>query len=182
MKKRFLSILCLILLINMTLSSCDPETTTVDTSNNTQQEEQPTEDKSQEEPKEEPKDSSELTDNSFKTDDFILTIGEIDKDFKEEYMEVEDGLRVVKIPLSYENLTSTEAMIDGLNAKADKKMLDEYYGMSDDLFTFEQVLAETIKEGAVYYKVPKETTEIILVYEYNWLSDKKVEFKIDVGI
>lgn len=129
----------------------------------------------------EKKEDYELNNTLFKNNDFSLTLGKIEPNFKEEYMTLEEGQRVVRIPVTFQNLSSVDMVTDSFKAKVDNKMVKEYYG-SDDIVICEELLSGTTKDGAVYYEVPNNATEMILVYDYGFWTDKKVEFKIDITL
>jgi hypothetical protein len=123
----------------------------------------------------------ELTNNLFKTKDFSITIGEINPNYTEEYMSLAEGVRVVEIPITIENLSDSDIFTDSFNAKVDNKMVKKYYGGNKESLVLEKLLKGTSKDGGVYFEVPNESTELILVYDYGFWVDKKVEFVIDIS-
>lgn len=121
-----------------------------------------------------------LTNTEFKNKDFELILGEINSNYKEKYMSIKEGFRVVKIPVTVKNLSSTDMFTDSFKAKSENKMLDDYYSSNDDSLVLKELLAGTSIEGAVYFEVPTDTKELTLVYDYGFWTDKKVEFKINL--
>ena len=129
----------------------------------------------------EKKEDYDLTNDLFKNNDFSLKLGKIEPNFKEKYMSLKEGQRVVRIPVTFENLSTVDMYTDSFKAKVDNQMVEEYYS-SDDTIICEELLSGTKKVGAVYYKIPNNSTTMILVYDYGFWTDKKVEFKIDVTL
>lgn len=121
-----------------------------------------------------------MTDTSFENSDFSLNLGTIDPNYQEEYMDLKENMRVVQIPVTFKNLTKKDMLVDSFNAKSENKMMDEYYSMGDDVIAFESLLSGTTLDGMIYYEVPKDSKELILVYDYGLFTEKKIEFKLDV--
>lgn len=123
----------------------------------------------------------ELTNTKFKNSDFSLTLGDIETNYREEYMDLKQGFRVVKIPVTFENLSNTDMYTDDFKAKVNNEMMEEYLS-PDDALICEELLSGTKKSASIYYKVPSDSTELILVYDYGFWTDKKVEFKLDITL
>ena len=122
----------------------------------------------------------ELTNKLFKNKDFSIIIGEINPNYTSKYMSVDEGFRVVEIPITFENLSDSDLLTDSFSAKVDNKMVEPYYGGDKESLVLEKLLAGTSKKGGVYFEAPIESTELILVYDYGFWTDKKVEFTLDI--
>jgi hypothetical protein len=123
------------------------------------------------------------TENMFENKDFILKILKVNKNFKKQYMSIENkGYRVVSIDIEIENLKDDDIFTETFECKLDNGYTATQNFYSDKTLISEKVLSGTKYQGSIAFEVPPESKKITLIYDYGFWNNKKIEFNIDVGL
>lgn len=94
-----------------------------------------------------------------------------------QYSAPKAGNKVIRLEFEFENISNNDVFLDSFECYADSEKCESYY-YADDMKnpTLESLSKGKKFKSIIYYEVPKNAEEIILEYETNYWSDKKVEF------
>lgn len=93
------------------------------------------------------------------------------------YASVKDGYKVIRAEFEFENLSTSDNYVSSydFDCYADGYDCESFYSADD--YGFSATLSTGKKtKGAVYFEVPKDATSIVLEYELNIWTDKRIEF------
>lgn len=93
------------------------------------------------------------------------------------YANVKDGYKVIRAEFEFENLSTSDNYVSNFSFDCYADGYDcESFWLVDD-YGFSATLPTGKKtKGAVYFEVPKDATSIVLEYELNIWTDKRIEF------
>lgn len=96
------------------------------------------------------------------------------------YSGVKGENKIIRLTFEAENLKKSDLYITSYDFEcyADGYSVDSFIWAKDN-----DILSATLSpgkktKGSVYFEVPKESNEIIVEYEVDWLSNKKIIFKV----
>lgn len=96
------------------------------------------------------------------------------------YSGPKEGNKIIRLTFNVENLKGSDLYISSWDFKcyADGYSVDDFIWAKDS-DTLSATLSSGKKtKGSVYFEVPKDANEIVVEYEVDWLSDKKIGFKV----
>lgn len=97
------------------------------------------------------------------------------------YATVKNGYKVIKAEFEFENLSSSDQYVSAyeFDCYADGYDCENFWSTDDSTFSANLSSGKKTK-GTVYFEVPKDAEKIILEYELNMWSNKKVEFIVKI--
>lgn len=106
-----------------------------------------------------------------------------DADFQDYsyYAEIKDGYKVVKAVFDFENISSTDVILEGFDCYADGVKCESFYFVDD----YSNPILTSISAGrklndaTVYYEVPADAESIELEYEANMWTGEKYIFIVE---
>ena len=93
------------------------------------------------------------------------------------YTAPQAGNKVIRVEFEFENISKSDVYLDGFECYADQEKCEEYFYAED----YKNSLLESLSIGkktkaVLYYEVPENAKKIVLEYEADYWSNKKVEF------
>lgn len=93
------------------------------------------------------------------------------------YSKPKSGNKIIRVEFGFENISDSDIILSNFECYADGEKSDEYYYAKDYKNSTLENLSKGKKMTAVlYYEVPKNAKSIVLEYETNFWTDRKVEF------
>ena len=94
-----------------------------------------------------------------------------------DYTTPKSGNKVIRVEFSFENTSTSDIYLNGLDCYADGEKCENYYSADDYKSpTLEGLSSGKKAKAIVYYEVPENAESIIIEYETSaWTSDK-IEF------
>ena len=94
-----------------------------------------------------------------------------------QYSSPKDGNKVIRAEISFENILDSDVSLNNIECYADGEKCEGFFSADD----FKAPTLESISSGKkfksiVYYEVPENAESIILEYETDLWSNKKIEF------
>lgn len=95
-----------------------------------------------------------------------------------EYADVRDGYKIIQAVFDFENISSNDVSLNGIDCYADGVKCESFFSVDD----YSSPTLETISAGrklinaTVYFEVPEESKEIELEYEPDFWDDEKYIF------
>lgn len=124
-------------------------------------------------------DTQQIKVGSSVTDDELkITFKSCNADFKKyhKYADIKKGCKVIQATFTFENISSSDVLLDNFECYADGDKCEEFYSVDDySSPTLETVSPNRKLTSIVYYQVPKDAKEIEIEYERNsWTSEKYI--------
>lgn len=121
--------------------------------------------------------------SSVSNDELKISYKSCNPDFKNysKYADIKSGYKVIEATFDFENISTTDIILEGFECYADGVKCEEFYSV-DDYFSpvLESVSAgRKLANCAVYYEVPKNTEIIELEYEADYWSGEKYIFIVE---
>ncbi len=116
----------------------------------------------------------------IKTNDTKITfVSAQDYTSYKSYSAPKTGNKVVRAEFTFENISTSDIYLSNLECYADGEKCESYYYADD----YKSPTLESLSKGKrvkviVYYEVPTNAKNIVLEYESNVWTNKKIEFKI----
>ena len=87
------------------------------------------------------------------------------------------GNKIIRVEFEFENISNSDVYLEGFECYADQEKCEEYFYAED----YKNSLLESLSTGkktkaVLYYEVPENAEKIVLEYETDYWTDKKVEF------
>lgn len=94
-----------------------------------------------------------------------------------QYSKPKEGNKVIRAEIGFENISSSDVSLNNIECYADGEKCEAFYSAED----YKSPTLESISSGKkfksiIYYEVPENAESIILEYETDLWSSKKVEF------
>ncbi|MBQ7296260.1 MAG: DUF4352 domain-containing protein [Clostridia bacterium] len=129
-------------------------------------------------------DTKEITVGSSVTNDEVkISYKTCNADFKKysSYADVKSGYKVIEAVFDFENISSTDIILEGFDCYADGVKCEEFYSVDDySSPTLESVSAgRKLTDAKVYFEVPKDAELIELEYEADYWSGEKYIFIVE---
>lgn len=115
--------------------------------------------------------------DTFSKDGLSITyVSSSDYETDNEFLKPADGKKYIRVALHIDNQTGSDKSVTSFEFKcyADGYDADAFYGADDELSA--SLSDGRTADGAVYFEVPLDATEIEIEYEYDWINSKKVKF------
>ena len=104
------------------------------------------------------------------------------EDFKDiqDYMDVPDGKKVIQATFDFENVGSNDYLASNWDFKcfADNESCEEFIWVDNAGFSDTLSAGRVANGRSVYYTVPENASNIVLEYEPDFWSSKKIEFVV----
>lgn len=119
---------------------------------------------------------------AYKNSEVKLSYIDLDDNYTNysSYSDLKEGNKIIRLTFDVENLKGSDFYISNWDFKcyADGYSVDDFIWAKDN-DTLSATLSSGKKtKGSVYFEVPKNASEIVVEYEVDWLSDKKIGFKV----
>lgn len=106
----------------------------------------------------------------------IIYVSSSNYETDNEFLKPADGKKYVRIALHVDNQSGSDKSVSSFDFKcyADGYESDAFYGADDELSA--SLSNGRTADGAIYFEVPKDATEVEIEYEYDWINSKKIKF------
>lgn len=116
-------------------------------------------------------------------DDKELTVTKVDKSYSPKYGNPQSGQKFIKVTVKLENKSSSEIHVNPLDfhildsSGAKEDVDSNTYSLSDQ-FKYADLTPGGTREGSVVFEVPKDDSNLTLVYEPSWFSNHQIKIKL----
>lgn len=121
--------------------------------------------------------------SSVTNDEVKISYKTCNADFKNysSYADVKNGYKVIEAVFDFENISTTDIILEGFDCYADGVKCEEFYSVDDySSPTLESVSAgRKLTNAKVYFEVPKDAELIELEYEADYWSGEKYIFIVE---
>lgn len=111
-----------------------------------------------------------------------ITFVSVNDDFRDvqDYMDIPSGKKIVQATFNFENVGSSDITVGSWDYKcfADNESCEEFIWVDDSSFSDTLSAGRQASGRNVYFAVPENATNIVLEYEPDFWSSKKIEFVV----
>jgi len=117
------------------------------------------------------------TNDLAETNNFTLQIKKVNTNYKEQYLDIAEGNKIIRLDLEYNNKTDSIAYLSEFTMKTkDNRNAKEVFSAN---YTASYEISPNSKSDlSLFYEIPKDTKEVILYYQHGTLLNKTLQFNI----